>query len=377
MATTRERLLAIMAGRSPDRIPWVPRLKLWYDAHERQGTLPDRYRGLSRREIEADLQLGAPARDGRIFRSELRDVETRVHTEAGCLVTEYVTPRGTVSTTHRRSDTLDAAGIQGREMGFLIQGPDDYGPVEFLIERTEIIPTYDDYEAYEAEIGDDGVPLVSIGQDPMSEFLLELAGYNTAYYHLHDYPELVHHLLGVLNERAQVVQQVALDSPARLIMQGEHFHTQFTPARLFGKYMVPYYQPFAERMRERGKTLVCHADADTTHILALIKEAGFAMAECFVTAPMVSMTLARARQILGDDVIIWGGIPSVMLCDPVTDAQFEAYMLDLFRTIAPGDAFILGVADNVMPEAKIERIGRVSEMVEAYGSCPIDPATIA
>jgi len=46
-------------------------------------------------------------------------------------------------------------------------------------------------------------------------------------------------------------------------------------------------------------------------------------------------------------------------------------MIDLFKTIAPGDAFILGVADNVMPEAKIERVKRVTEMVDEYGWYPI------
>ena len=29
--TNRERLLAIMEGRPPDRIPWLPRLQIWYD----------------------------------------------------------------------------------------------------------------------------------------------------------------------------------------------------------------------------------------------------------------------------------------------------------------------------------------------------------
>ena len=376
MTTNRERLLDIMAGRSPDRVPWIPRLKLWYDAHVRHGTLPAKYQGLSMHEIETDLRLGAPARDGAIFRTELRDVEVRKSADRGSVITEYITPHGSVSTAHRRSDTLDEAGIQGREMGFLIQGPDDYGPVEYLIEHTEIIPTYDEYEAYEREIGEDGVPLVAIGQDPMSRFLLELAGYNTAYYHLRDYPRLVKHLLGALTEQAQVIQDVTLESPAKLILHGAHFQTQFTPPKLFEEYMLPYFQPLAQRMHERGKLLACHADADTSRILGLIKAAGFDMAECFVTAPMVPMTLDRARAILGTDVIIWGGIPSVLLCDPVTDAEFDAYMLRLFRTIAPGDAFILGVADNVMPEAKIERVARVTEMVEAYGAYPMDPTQI-
>jgi hypothetical protein len=60
-----------------------------------------------------------------------------------------------------------------------------------------------------------------------------------------------------------------------------------------------------------------------------------------------------------------------MLCDPISDEAFERYMRDLFRTIAPGDAFILGVADNVMAEAKLERIERISEMVGETGVYPI------
>jgi hypothetical protein len=57
----------------------------------------------------------------------------------------------------------------------------------------------------------------------------------------------------------------------------------------------------------------------------------------------------------------------VILCEPISDDEFEAFMLDLFKTIAPGDSFILGVADNVMPETKFERLLRISEMVEEYG----------
>jgi hypothetical protein len=46
-------------------------------------------------------------------------------------------------------------------------------------------------------------------------------------------------------------------------------------------------------------------------------------------------------------------------------------MEDLFRTIAPGDAFILGVGDNVMPESRIERVAWVSQMVNEKGKYPL------
>jgi hypothetical protein len=95
------------------------------------------------------------------------------------------------------------------------------------------------------------------------------------------------------------------------------------------------------------------------------------MVECFVTQPMVDTTLAEARSAWGDRVIIWGGVPSSILEDPFTDAQFEGFMDDLFRTIAPGKAFILGIADNAMPGSKIERIERVSKIAGERGRYPI------
>jgi uroporphyrinogen-III decarboxylase len=370
--TDRERLLAIMAGKRPDRIPWIPRLSIWYAAHKLRGTLPARYEGWALRDIERHLGMGNPARDGRIFRTELRGVEVETEEQGMERLTRYITPVGTVSIRERHSPELARGGIATRQQRtHLIQGPEDYPAVEYILEHTAIVPTYDEYLAYEAEVGQDGVPLVSIGGDPMYRFLRELVGFNDAFYHLRDYPDLVDHLLGVLREQAATIQEVAVDSPAKLILHGEHFDSQMTPPYLFAEHMVPYFRPFAERLHARGKVLSCHADADTSLLLDLIVEAGFDMAECFVTAPMVRLTMAEARARLGTGVIIWGGIPSVLLCEPVSDAEFEAYMQQLFRTIAPGDAFILGVADNVMAETRFSRVERVSEIVQQYGQLPI------
>jgi hypothetical protein len=50
--------------------------------------------------------------------------------------------------------------------------------------------------------------------------------------------------------------------------------------------------------------------------------------------------------------------------------EFEAFINNVFRTIAPGHAFILGVADNTMPGCLIDRIERITELVEKYGTYP-------
>jgi hypothetical protein len=383
----RERLMAIFDGKSPDCIPWIPRLDVWYEAHKRRGTLPQKFHGWGLREIEKELGLGTPARDRRrqpkganvptlvgntIFRIEFHDLEVNyLEKEHECRI-EYITPIGKVSTLEKGSTELDQLGIKGIEVEHMIKEPADYPVVEYIIQHTEIIAEYDDYMAFDQEIGDDGIPMIYVGQDPMNRIIQELIGYNVAYYHLHDYPEHISHLFEVLLEQSESVQRVIVESPAKLILHGQHFDSNMTPTPIFKRYMLPYYQSFIENMHQHGKVVACHGDADTKKLLPLIKESGFDMVECFVTSPMVTVTMEEARAVFGDEVVIWGGIPSVILCDPVTDKDFKEYMFNLFRTISPGDAFILGVADNVVPDAKLERIEWVSNMVMKYGTYPIN-----
>lgn len=367
----RQRIQNILAGSPPDRIPWIPRLRIWYEANRRLGTLPHKYVGWSERQIEQDLGMGSPGRDGRIFRSEIRDVEIQIEVSGYETYKNYITPLGMVSTLERHSAELERIGIGGQEVEHMIKGPQDYPIVEYLIEHTRFIPTYEDYLIYEEKIGEAGLPIVPLGQDPMNHILQELIGYNTAYFHLYDHPDMVNHLLEVLQAKSEEMLQVVLDSPAKLFLYGEHFDSQMTPPPVFKKYMVPHFQSFADCLHAHGKYLACHADADSTLLLDMIKDSGFDLAECFVTAPMVPVTLEKARSIWKEDVIIWGGIPSIILCDPITDEEFNNYMINMFRVIAPGDAFILGVADNVMPETRFKRLEQISEMVEKYGSYPL------
>ena len=370
--TNRERILAILAGQTPDRIPWIPRLGIWYEANLRRGTLPQPYRGRSLREVERDVFGGTAGRDGVIYRIRLRNVELRTH-QIGPMetLTEYVTPVGTVTTQLRGTEHLRRQGIQDSEVGFMLKRREDYAVVEYLVEHTEYLPAYEEYEAYEREVGDEGYPIVNCGDCPFHHWMRALSGYNQAFYHLSDWPNEVERLVGTITDRfKQTVWEHMLDSPAKLLMHGHHLSSQMTPPRLFRQYILPYYQELTPRVRARGKVTAIHADNDTRLIFDLIDQAGIGMAECFVTSPMVRTTLAEARAAWGDRVILWGGVPSTILEAPFGDEEFERYMDDLFRTIAPGRAFILGIADNAMPGSDIRRIRRITEMVKERGKYP-------
>ena len=366
--TNRERILAIIDGKKPDRVPWIPRLQLWYKFHKASGTLPDRYRGWSLRDIERDLGMGTPARNANIFSTLMENVETRVHRSGNEVFTEFITPVGTVSTKHVSVEKLQKAGMSSYQIEHVIKDTEDYGIVEYIIEHTKWTPAYDQYEAYDRDIGEDGLPMASLEACPMHTLMREYLGYEKAVFEMIDHPNEFERLLLVLTDHTREMWKIAAESPAKMILHGMHFDSMMTPPPLFEEYFKSYFQEFAELLHSNDKILVCHADADSSLLLDLIRESGFDMAETFTTAPMVKCTLSQAREAWGNDVIIRGGIPSVILCDPVSDEKFEAFMEDLFKTIAPRYSFILGVADNVMPETKFERIMRVSEMVEEHGT---------
>lgn len=373
MMTHRERQLAILNGKSPDKIPWVPRMDVWYQANYLTGTLPKEFRGMRLRDIERSLGLATPAMTGRVFSTRYRDIDVIQRRDGLTSTTEYVTPVGVVTVTRRRTPTLDRAGIAPLQIEHMIKRPEDIDIVMYIVENTEYFATYEEFDAYDREIGDDGLPLVvSGGQPPFNEFLCNLAGYDSAYLYLFDEPNKVERLLETMIQcYRERLWPILADSPAQLFLHGGHFDSQMTPPRFYDKYMTSHAREFTTYMHKHGKTIAHHADADSSQILDQLSDSGYDMQHCFTTAPMVPLTLKEAREKWGTSMIIFGGIPSVMLEDTVSDEEFEAYMRDLFRTIAPGDAFMLGVVDLVMPTSQISRIRRVTEMVDEYGCYPV------
>jgi uroporphyrinogen-III decarboxylase len=377
--TNRERVLAVMDGRAPDRIPWIPRLLIWYTARQKTGMMPPAFAGLTLREVERALGVGTPAREGRVFKPVYEGVEVEVKRSGSESVLEYRTPVGTVRQRRVLPETLAVVGIGESEVDYFLKSPEDYDALEYLAEHTRYVPTYEAYLAYEREIGDDGYPMVAAGDCPFHHFLRQLAGYDRGYLELADRPERVGRLLALMTEMERDRLWPVLErSPARLLLHGVHFSSQMTPPPYFRRYIAPYYRELSARLHAAGKRLVMHADNDTRLILSDLKAADYDMLECFATAPLTQTTLAEARAVLGTEVAIWGGVPSVLLePDSTPYDEFERYMHELFDVIAPGDRFILGVSDNVMPEADIGRIALITALVAERGAYPVRARAIA
>ena len=369
--TMRGRLLAVLHGRLPDRLPWVPRLGIWHRARQLVGDMPARYRGLSLRELAMRLGCGLAARDGAVYR-ETTAVRRSVRREGQREVVELTTSAGTVRQVTRFAETLDRQGIGGLVCEHWIKEPSDYEVFFGLEASRRFEPTYAGFCAYDADVGGDGLPMVAVHGCPFYHFVEQLVGFNEAYYHLADYPHLVERLLEIMTRvHRERVWPLIESSPALLVLNGYHLCPQFVPPELYRRYVLGYYQEANRRLHARGKFAAMHADADTSGILGLIEQSGWDLMDCFLTAPMARVTLREARRAWGDRVVIWGGLPSAVFSPEYAERAFRECVEDVFDAVAPGKAFILGIADTTVPDSRIERIEYVSDAVRRRGACPV------
>ena len=166
--------------------------------------------------------------------------------------------------------------------------------------------------------------------------------------------------------------RIHVEAPAEVVYFGSNFDEMITYPPFFKDQIMPHIQKFSDMLHEKGKLLICHCDGENKGLLDLIPESGMDIAEAICPQPMTKVTIREAKKAFKGKVTIFGGIPYVALREEsMSEEEFETFMKNLFREIAPGDRFILGVSDTTPPDAKFERLLRITEMVQEWGPLPM------
>ena len=108
----------------------------------------------------------------------------------------------------------------------------------------------------------------------------------------------------------------------------------------------------------------------------LIRDSGIDVAEAVCPYPMTKVRVEEYYKRWCDKLTVFGGIPSnILLAELCSDEEFEAYLDNLFRVIAPGKRFVVGIADTTPPDAVFDRLVRIGERVEKEGRLPLEAGT--
>ncbi|MCC6869333.1 MAG: corrinoid protein [Burkholderiales bacterium] len=399
--THKARVLAALRGEMVDRLPYVPRLDLWYLANSTSGTLPKQYAGAAMNEIAraegwpfhhrfCDNQLD-PAyqplylhRGIGVFYSRdtpydvvlPKDVEVEVRRTGPRTQVTYRTPLGSVSTLMHYDVDSQRHGITNPAViEHLIKTPADYAPAGYLFEHMDVVPSFERYRRWkEEDIGDNGVA-VAVGclvASPMHWIQHDLCDATQFFIHSKDCQDEMRGLAERIAPLQEKILNLVAQSPADVVWWGSNFDEMITFPPYFAKEIQPWIRKAAQALNAAGKLVLCHTDGENRGLLDLIRDSGMNIAESLCPAPMTKVTLAEFCRHWTPRMSLFGGIPSTVVMPGTSEADFEAYMDQLFRAVAPGQRIVVGIADEVPPSAVFSRLQRIGERIEKEGRLPLE-----
>ena len=383
----RQRALAVMQGKQPDRLPFITRLETWYKSHQRTGTLPAEFRELTLPEVHRRLDVGqlkfiVP------FAYRLRGVEVNVWfngeriahdnepilenfpgmwdyvptDRAGSTLVELATPAGRLRLQHMLAEENVLTGTDPYLKEHLIKDEADFTTVEYILERLEYVPRYTNYFAEQARLGENAFVVALLLRIPFQQVLLEYLGETALFYALYDQPKQIRRLLEALDRQMlELLSQLeAFDAP--YVEFPDNLHGLMTNPKLFREYCLPVYQKYTQISHSQGKKVGSHTDGNVKPLLSLLAESGLDVCESFSPFPLTECRFEEAWAAWGSGPIIWGGIPSPLLEEATRPEEFSAYMEGLFAKI--DRPLILGVVDLFMRHNSIERVRQIAQELE-------------
>jgi len=398
--THKQRMLAAIAGQPTDRIPYAPRLDLWFRAHQRAGTLPAKYRNATLREMTDDLGFGyhaviAPFRDLRSAEDDadralgiynlwmmpcrvvLENVKRTITQDGDRTIVHYDTPVGSLRTVTVYDESMRKAGVSITHVAeHPFKSPADYEPLGYLFENARVEPNYAGYAQWAGGIGDSGVAVAYVrsAASPMHTVQRDLMPMDTFFYEMADHPAELARLADRIAVHWDRLLAVAADAPADVFLLGANYDSAVQYPPFFRDHIGPWLNKFARLLHARlpGKFLLTHTDGENTGLLEHYLAAGFDVADSICPAPMTKLTFGQVREAFAGRITIMGGVPSVaLLADSMSDARFERFMDAFFEQIGRpedrGEHLILGISDTTPPAADFERIMRIAQRVEQFG----------
>jgi hypothetical protein len=384
----RQRALTVLQGEMPRRLPFITRLEAWYKSHTRTNTLPEHLRGLTLDQVHAAVGIGR-LKFSAPFAFRLHGVEIQatfngdplyhdyepvienfpglwdiVPTDrAGETVTELITPRGRLILQHTLLPDNVLTGTDPYLKRHLIQDENDFHVLEYILEKTEYVPLYEKIYDDEARVGEHGLVVPLLYRIPFQQVLLEYFGEVPLFRALHQRTDQVHRLFDLLDQQMMIIIQEISTLDVPYVEFPDNLHGPMTSPRLFKEYCLPMYQKYCEALHAQGKKVGSHTDGDMRPLLDLLPQSGLDVCESFSPSPLTKCTFEEAWHAWEGGPLIWGAIPSPILEEWVSEADFHAYMQNLFEKI--DRPIILGIVDLFMHHNSIERATSIASWIES------------
>ncbi|MBN1541905.1 hypothetical protein JW992_07135 [candidate division KSB1 bacterium] len=366
--TPRERVRAVYAGQTPDRVPLLLDLSHWYKKNH--GVFFD-LRGFTQVEpelVELHKKCGAVLyietgnpfdiayEDDSVFSENWTD-------DHGVFHTRITTPLGTIC--EERIFNPDSYSYHIHK--WLVQDIRDLAVLEYALSRRSLHPRFERYLAWNQAAGDLAFPYVFLSYSGLGFLISRYMGIERTILAIYDYPQQVERFIRSVNACNLRLLDQLIDQPFDVLLVGDNHDSSVQSPDLFKRFTFDYYSEIARRLHAHGKYLAVHVDGEMRGLLQLLDACGVDCIDAATPSPMFSLTPENARAQAGDRLILSGGIPATVFGAGGSDAEFIESVkrwLDI-RLCSPH--LFLAAGDQVPPDAPWHRIEMLSELVDRYG----------
>lgn len=362
--TKRERYLKALRGEPVDQLVWAPNFDYWLNVNKAEGTLPAKYKGMSRNDIVRAVGGTIWNRTGGV--TQVRDPrvkETCITDPQGTTITTLATPLGTIRAVH--SATTDEGCHRSAHLSeHYVKDLESLRIMRYVVEATHFEPDTGPVFKALQETGDDGVVLNSCFCVPFIQFAKTDVGYVNGFYMWMDHREEVDGLIRAYFDLFLQGYAVLAEGPADVIATGDNMDGTMISPDIFKEYAIPFYQAAHKICAARNKIFEGHWCGRTQTLLPLVPGCGLDVVEAIVTRPMADISLGEALDLLHGEVVLQGGMPAVLVCNEGGSyADFERYVREVIRPLRGRRGFILGMSDNVPPNADFKRVEVMADLI--------------
>ena len=366
--TERERILTLLRGGQPDRVPWCGDLDYWATALVGRGQKPQGFqRSPQYLDWHLDLGVGFYLQGYFPFRTIIENCRVEEWKAGHKRYRRIVTPKGTL-----------------RECWQWM--PDDFteGPVEHLVKSVADLPAYQFVHAntrYQPDYGlaserleqlrrtGAGVMLAYLPKSPLMQMVALDSGIMAVVEMNLDDPDLLAETIAAVKTSHDRAARIAVDSPAEVLMIPENLSSEVVGPSLFERFMRPYQSEWAAAIRAAGKSSCIHLDGTLKGLLRQECGVGLTFIEAMTPAPVGDLAVEDWAGFVGPaDTVFWGGLPGGFFTPLVSDKDFDAHVRRVLSVMRTEPRYVLGVADQVPPTGLESRVRRVRELVEEGGA---------
>jgi len=358
----RSRVLAVLNSRKPDVVPWLGDLDYWMQYLRAAGKMPERYLGDGIFQLHRDLGVGFYLQGFFPFK-EKYDLEIIEEPVGLGKLTRVITPYGELREFQEWMD--DSYCIAWSER--FVKSWRDFKALRYFYEHTYYEPDYDLVNRRYELIGNDGVVLCYLPRSPFMHMVAISAGIRVIAYTLADAPDEFAETFEVVKKKHSEASELAVNSPAECLMIPENLSSEVVGKRLFNRWVRPYDEYWVNRIHGAGKVSYIHIDGTLRGLIRECSETGFRVLEAVTPGPVGDIEVEDLHAWVLPGTVIWGGIPGLYFSDLISDEEFDAHVIRVLNVFKREPRYVLGVADQVPPLARFERIARVRELVEKHG----------